>query len=207
MKLNIRRETTIGLSLLLLLLVILGVVATRRFMRRGPHPEETVAALEEMPLEARFPHHEKHEEDSSRKPSLPAPEAAPRHESERRLDDLGNWNNPSREVKTEMPKHEREAGLTAPDPPVVASPPAGAKPDRTERRARADGDLRLTRAGFRRKRRPLPGRGDGRGGAGASAGGDGLLRRASCQRGVAGRGGPSQRRRAAGPGAAVLGES
>ena len=49
------------------------------------------------------------------------------------MDDLGNWNNPSREAKTEMPKHEREAGLTAPDPPVVASPPAGAKPDRTER--------------------------------------------------------------------------
>ena len=33
MKLNVNRETTIGLSVLLVLLVILGVVAVRRFLR------------------------------------------------------------------------------------------------------------------------------------------------------------------------------
>ena len=39
MKLNFKRETTIGLSVLLLLVVILGIVAVRRFTRPNVPPE------------------------------------------------------------------------------------------------------------------------------------------------------------------------
>ena len=53
MKLNVNRETTIGLSVLLVLLVILGVVAVRRFMR--PIPPEAIVPERRRSVSKNFP--------------------------------------------------------------------------------------------------------------------------------------------------------
>ena len=76
MKLNVNRETTIGLSVLLVLLVVLGVVAVRRFLR------PIFLMRRSLPRRRRscrrtFADRAKHETESCPKPALLTPVETP----------------------------------------------------------------------------------------------------------------------------------
>ncbi len=103
MKLNVNRETTIGLSVLLVLLVILGVVAAQRFLRPNRFHEATARAEEEKPAEALFADMAKHKRDSCPKPALLTPVEKPNRDPLRSLDDPDHWNTAAREMRTETP--------------------------------------------------------------------------------------------------------
>ena len=104
MKLKIKRETTIGLSVLLVLLVILGTVAVRRLMRRDVPPlEEAIAKAEEKPFECPPTDRGKREPDLFPKPVVLAPVETPHRDTLQPPDDPGHWNANSKEGKRQTP--------------------------------------------------------------------------------------------------------
>jgi nucleoid-associated protein YgaU len=121
MKLNIHRETTIGLSVLLVLLVILGVVAARRFLRPSTTPEPTVAALEAKLAEAPPANIPTPDVDSSSKPALLTPVATPNHDSLQPLDDPGNWNTAMKETRAKTSTSSTARTLAANRPGMASS--------------------------------------------------------------------------------------
>jgi len=121
MKPNIKREAAIGLSVLLVLLVILGVIAVRRFMQPSTTLEAAVAVTETKTAEAPSAHSAKQEMDSSQKPALLTPVAAPGRDSLQPLDDPGHWNTMTKETKTETPVSSLASSPIASDPPTTAS--------------------------------------------------------------------------------------
>ena len=121
MKLKISRETAIGLSVLLLLTVILVVVAVRRFTRPGPHPDTTIAQLEERQNEHRS------KEIEARRPTFAdsAPMTVP--DAEHVYDKPVQWDAAAKEHHEEKAVHSPDSGLKAID---AAAPPSLAIHDR-----------------------------------------------------------------------------
>ncbi len=130
MKLNVNRETKIGLSILLVLLVILGVVAVRRFMRPNLLHEEIVA--EEKRAEEPRENRSKREPDPLAKPALLVPVETHRQDSLQPMDDPGHWNTASQESKRERPTSSPASSLIAADPPAISIPPESAKPHKRD---------------------------------------------------------------------------
>jgi nucleoid-associated protein YgaU len=140
MKLKINRETTIGLSVLLLLLITLGAVAARQFMRPRV-PPEAVARAEEKALEECVDGHAKREADARPELVLPTREETPHHES-LPLNDPGPWNtaaNPSprpapegRRKMDDPPTGGTEASFAAFDRPTALGPREEAKSEKRE---------------------------------------------------------------------------
>ncbi len=132
MKLSVNRETTIGLSVLLVLLVILGVVAVRRFMRPTVPLEARIAREEEKRVEELPDHRSKREADSFSKPALLTPVDTPHRDSLQALDYPGHWNTASKERKRDTPASSTESSLIASDPTATSAPPVSAESGRRE---------------------------------------------------------------------------
>jgi nucleoid-associated protein YgaU len=101
MKLNFPKETTIGLSFLLVLLIILGAVAVHRFTRPRMPIEASGAGPEEKRVGELSSNHPKHEQDLFPKSAFSAPVEAQGHKDARNLDDHNHWNAASNEKRTE----------------------------------------------------------------------------------------------------------
>ncbi|MGO9115315.1 MAG: LysM peptidoglycan-binding domain-containing protein [Thermoguttaceae bacterium] len=132
MKLNIKRETTIGLSVLLVLLVILGTVAARRFMRPNLPFDAAVARAEEKSLEGPPGDHREREADSFSKPALLTPVEMPHRDGMQSLDEPGHWDTTAKERKRETPTNSAASTLIVADPPTNLSLPVNSKSDRRE---------------------------------------------------------------------------
>ena len=132
MKLKINRETTIGLSVLLVLMVVLGVVAVRRFFR--PHiPHEEIVALEEAKLgDEQAADRAKHEMEWPRKPESLSSVAPADRDSMPPSDNREHWKNAVKERKRETPADSPAASLIASDPPAISDTPRNVKPERRE---------------------------------------------------------------------------
>lgn len=125
MKRRINRETAIGLSVLLLLLVILVGVAIRRFMR-PTLPPEAIAAREEAKHEEEHLEHRAKQEMQTQKPDLLTPVATENHDRLQALDDPGHWGHAAKERRKETPTSSPDGGPTASDPPITPGSPEGA---------------------------------------------------------------------------------
>ncbi len=120
MKPKINRETVIGLSVLVLLLVILVGVAVRRWMRPNLPPEEIVAREEAKHEEERLDHRSKREAESLQKPDLLTPVATVNRDKLQALDDPGHWNAAAKERRKEARENSPPVGLIASDPPAIS---------------------------------------------------------------------------------------
>ena len=136
MKRKINRETVIGLSVLAVLLVILGVVVVRRFMRPHIPPELAVALAEEKPIEEPPLHHSKREADSLPKPTLLTPADLPKRDRLQSSEDLGHWNADSKEGRREAPTIAMAPSPIASDPPIISRPQEDARPHRRDEEPR-----------------------------------------------------------------------
>ena len=131
MKLKINRETLIGLSVLLVLLVTLGVVAARRFMRPKVPPEAALVRAEEKAVER-----DSSETEAFSKPVLVSPVDKPDRESRLALDDPSHWNSNSTPSPRPSPggrgeldarpsaeerKEGHETSASSPPPGVIAA--------------------------------------------------------------------------------------
>ena len=133
MKFRINRETTIGLSVLLILLIILGVVAVRRFFR--PHiPAEAIAVMEEVKrAEEPAAERARHEMEWPQKPDSLFPVAATNQDHVPTGEDREHRNNGLEERRRETPPGSSVPSL------ITSNPPLNAKLDRREHeRAEAD---------------------------------------------------------------------
>ena len=123
MKINIKRETTIGLSVLLVLTLILGTVAARRFIRSRHAMEEALANAEEKTIDGPSGEHREHGLDGFPKPSALTPLEMPHREKVQPLDDPGHWNNPTIERRKDTPAVSPASSLIAVDPPATLNSP------------------------------------------------------------------------------------
>ena len=120
------RETLVGLSILLVLLITLGAVLARRFFR--PHERaETIVAMEEARLgdvqgEREKHEHEKHDLEWPRKPELLTPVAAPHREDAPSLDDPSHWSNAPKEKREETRFNPTVSSSIPADPPIFPKP-------------------------------------------------------------------------------------
>ena len=132
MKLKINRETTIGLSVLLVLMVVLGVVAVRRFFRHHI-PHEEIVALEEAKLgDEQAADLAKHEMEWPRKPESLSSVAPADRDSMPPSDNREHWKNAVKERKRETPADSPAASLITSDPPAISDTPRNVKPERRE---------------------------------------------------------------------------
>ena len=135
MKRRINRETAIGLSVLLLLLVILVGVAALRGMRPNLPSEAIVAREEAKHEEECFDHRSQREAESLHKSDLLTPVAAAHRDSLQALDDPGHRNNAA--IEAELAPWARRDPLACRWPgwaATAASPSWRADPDRGDRR-------------------------------------------------------------------------
>ncbi len=129
MKFNVKREAAIGLSILLLLLIILGTVAIRRFMRRELPPDEAIAKVEEKSHEEHRAEPRKPQPELFPKPVVLTPVETPRRDSLQPPGDPGRWNGATKEKKKEaqtvakLDERENERTMTrvSPEPPPMTS--------------------------------------------------------------------------------------
>ena len=129
MKLSVNREVTIGLSVLGVLLVVLGIVAVRRFMRPRIPPEAVIAREEEKRVEELHDHHLKHEADSPPTLGFPAAET-PHCDGLQSPDDPGRWKG---EEKHKEATASAPPGLVSADPPTIPGMPEGGDSPKKER--------------------------------------------------------------------------
>jgi nucleoid-associated protein YgaU len=122
MKLNVHRETTIGLSVLLVLLVILGIVAVRRLMRPGVSAEVAATAADPKPAAPPSTNNEPKAADSLLMPSSLTPTTERSHNAVQPLDDHGHWNAAGKESRTDMHAGSMAPGSIASDPPTASNP-------------------------------------------------------------------------------------
>ena len=147
MKLNVNRETTIGLSVLLVLLVILGVVAVRRFMRPNLLHEEDRWRRRSVPKNLRE-HRSKREAGLAAETGLADTRGdAPIAIACSRWTIRAIGTPLRRRAKRETPTSSPASSLIAADPPAISIPPESAKPHRRD--GERASTRRLARTAFR----------------------------------------------------------
>ncbi len=123
---RLTRETLVGLSILLVLLIALGTVLARRFFRSHERAEAIVAMEEarlgDTPGEQEKHDREKHDLEWPRKSDLLTPVAAPHREDAPSLDDANHWNNTPKERREETRFNPAVSSTVPADPPIFPKP-------------------------------------------------------------------------------------
>ena len=136
MKLNVNRETTIGLSVLLVLLAILAGVAAWRFTRSHV-PAEALLAREENRGEEPIADRSHWEAEFHAKPASLTPAEPPDREKLRSLDDPSHCET-AKEKKRDLSADFPASGLVVAAASEADSPPAHAESKKEQREAARD---------------------------------------------------------------------